>query len=456
MDETWAHDALRRLAAAGLCTVDAGLTESELSGLERRLMVRFGAEHRALLAAGVPRGRWWPDWRGDEIRLRSYIGAPARGLLAAVRTGFWATSWRTRPDRTQEAEAAASRIIAGAPRLLPLYGIAYATQASEPPGVIAVDGPSVTAAAPSVAAYLSFLCDDAIDTDLTERISFWSDLIDPLDDEPEHFTPLPAPPFGADLDVPSAPAVQPRAAEQVFAELGLSARPHDGILADGTLLWTAPAGPNPALLWETLRDRFPTTGLWPLLITPKTLWRCGFQGGIAETQCLAPLSPQGLLHTPLDGEAWLDARFSDDGDDGDDADDIERYDVPIAGPDTRSWLEVWEPHSAPYTEIALVPAPAHWYVPGLLRWSGSANYDVGGVDHATMLRRWHPRWGTELLALDDETMVLRVAHAPTATAALGAALEYYLYCPDAVAQDAGSLDSLANWCRHPVWLLWWD
>ena len=74
-----------------------------------------------------------------------------------------------------------------------------------------------------------------------------------------------------------------------------------------------------------------------------------------------------------------------------------------------------------------------------------------------MLRRWFGRWGAELVGLEDESMTLRVEHPPAAgPAALQAAFEMYLYCPDSVEQGADSVDALARMTNRRLWYLWWD
>lgn len=42
------------------------------------------------------------------------------------------------------------------------------------------------------------------------------------------------------------------------------------------------------------------------------------------------------------------------------------------------------------------------------------------------------------------------------TEALEAAYEAYQYCPGAVEQGAGGLDTLAGWLADGIWRLWWD
>jgi len=48
------------LAASGRFTLAPGLTDAELTGVEKEFGFSFAPDHRAFLAAGLPTGRGWP------------------------------------------------------------------------------------------------------------------------------------------------------------------------------------------------------------------------------------------------------------------------------------------------------------------------------------------------------------------------------------------------------------
>ncbi|WP_454197431.1 DUF4253 domain-containing protein [Nocardia sp. Marseille-Q1738] len=105
----------------------------------------------------------------------------------------------------------------------------------------------------------------------------------------------------------------------------------------------------------------------------------------------------------------------------------------------------------------MIPAANSWLVPRELRWSGAINHGLGGNIHAAVLRRWSAARGCELVALDSDTMWLKVEEPVLREdAALAMALEAYLYCPDAATQDRDSVDELAESLMRPLWRLWWD
>ncbi len=116
--------AARRLARLGSVRIGPGLTGEELARAEQRFGFEFADDHRSFLAAGLPDGGGWPDWRhGDPGELARWLGLPVEGVLEAVRfRGFWASGWGARPDGVADAQAVAADRLAAVPRLVPVYG----------------------------------------------------------------------------------------------------------------------------------------------------------------------------------------------------------------------------------------------------------------------------------------------------------------------------------------------
>ncbi|GAA0454400.1 hypothetical protein Ade02nite_02830 [Paractinoplanes deccanensis] len=111
------------LAASGRFPIGPGLTDAELSSLEQEFGFTFADDHRAFLAAGLPAGRGWPDWRGpDRDALRERLAWPVEGVLFDVgANNFWYERWGPRPPAIEDAVVAARRYLLTAPRLVPLY-----------------------------------------------------------------------------------------------------------------------------------------------------------------------------------------------------------------------------------------------------------------------------------------------------------------------------------------------
>lgn len=128
--------AARMLAQTGRVQIASGLTDSEVSPVERELGFRFADDHRAFLQAGLPMDdpgetrpgedslwpfRRWPDWRdGDPGELRRLLAWQVEGLLFDVaHNGLWPARWGPRPAGAGEALSAARSHVAKVPQMIP-------------------------------------------------------------------------------------------------------------------------------------------------------------------------------------------------------------------------------------------------------------------------------------------------------------------------------------------------
>ena len=133
-------EAARNLAATGQCTLGPGLTDAELTRVEKEYGFEFADDHRAFLAAGLPlnielprqegviytHAQPWPDWRdGDPDALRKALFRPTQGVLDGVEDGDWYEEWGERPADRAEAIRIAEARLAMVPRMVPIYGHRY-------------------------------------------------------------------------------------------------------------------------------------------------------------------------------------------------------------------------------------------------------------------------------------------------------------------------------------------
>jgi hypothetical protein len=119
--------AARLLAEAGKFPIRPGLTGAELDAVEAEFAFSFADDHRAFLAAGLPYGRSWPDWRdGDRAALRERLAWPVEGVLFdVVQNEFWYDGWGPRPADEDDAVAIARGQLVTAPRMVPVYSHRY-------------------------------------------------------------------------------------------------------------------------------------------------------------------------------------------------------------------------------------------------------------------------------------------------------------------------------------------
>ena len=115
------------LAASGRFAIRPGLSDTELDAVEDEFGFSFADDHRAFLAAGLPYGRGWPDWRdGDRTQLRERLALPVEGVLFDVaQNDFWYDGWGPRPPSAEAALDAARAGLLTAPRMIPVYSHRY-------------------------------------------------------------------------------------------------------------------------------------------------------------------------------------------------------------------------------------------------------------------------------------------------------------------------------------------
>lgn len=265
-------------------------------------------------------------------------------------------------------------------------------------------------------------------------------------------TPLPVPPFAPDVPLPDDLDLDPGPGAVAALEahgVSLPGAIFRGNVGSGVPVWTVPVekGRPAADLWQRVRDLHPSTGIWPLLVTEQT-WQ------ETEFSVVRAGPPNGSMVSPGDGANWMESRAG--------RRPVEEHlrrspltELPPAD-DSADWADLLNV-VAEQDQLALVPAPAGWLLPGLIDWYGATNYELYGQEHATVLRRWAGRWGAELCGLGFDTMTLRVDRPPVTVAeALEFAVEIYLYCPDAVDQGTGTIDRLAEGLGAALLTMWWD
>lgn len=121
------EESLERLRLAGV-RLRPGLSDAELTRIQRDLEFTFGPEHRELLQAALPVGsRSWPNWRTDSAdTLAAALDWPIDGVVFDVlNNAFWPASWGDPPRDQVERERRARVQLADVPRLVPLYGHRY-------------------------------------------------------------------------------------------------------------------------------------------------------------------------------------------------------------------------------------------------------------------------------------------------------------------------------------------
>lgn len=156
---------------------EPGLTDDELLRVEDGLGFAFADDHRAFLAAQLPTGAGWPNWRGGLRSLQKQVQLPVDGILYAVEwDGFWHDRWGPRPARMKDALRSANYHLARAPRLVPVHGHHYLPAGRGTSGrpVLSVVRTEVAVVGTTLADYLDRA--GALGDVPLETVEFWSEL----------------------------------------------------------------------------------------------------------------------------------------------------------------------------------------------------------------------------------------------------------------------------------------
>lgn len=448
------EDSIGKRAAAvisshGRWPLDPGLTPDELRELEGCFGITFQEEHRAFLAECVPVGTGWPDWRTDDHdALRAHLDGPRRDVLDVVARGELWPKWFKRPAPPRDVEYVA-RHLALAPKVLPVFESDFIGQGDTlgTSSVWRMGDVEPELLAHDLEDYVRLLCDQPrVPTPASFR------RVTPMwlgkEDVGDHLLDLGAPPFDPDRPITLPDSVIPP--DAVPATLGVDCpdlTPHEGLVVEGTAWsFTLPADQRDAIaVWEAVRELHPTTGWWPVMVTD------AFWERVRPNTGLDPHTVPELLAAPP-GHQWLTERME-----AIEVDELPRRKEP-RNRTFDDWRELWQWREYPtMTRLLLVPTPAGWLIPGLLSWDGAVNVDVGPLEHTTMLRRWAARWELELVAMDDEQLIVCLPWVLAVNQGLTVALETHLYCPDNTDQNFGSLDQMAmHMLTSTLWDFWWD
>lgn len=215
----------------------------------------------------------------------------------------------------------------------------------------------------------------------------------------------------------------------------------------GTILGFDVPGEEAIAWWRSLRDNFPRTGLWPLLIDDGVQDRAGTELQTYEEipDGLSILKQRSAKKLEMYGKALasrIQAQLRGEG----------VWPSEAVRPGFRL------PSRKKTVTVALVPAEASWRVPlvlGLRAWNDYPD----PIEHAAILRYWNAAYGAEPVVMTAETVELSLTNpAATRLQALGLAWEYELYNDGSydyyLADDLTEL--AAGLLLNDVVLAWWD
>ncbi|XP_027361720.1 uncharacterized protein LOC113869546 [Abrus precatorius] len=108
--------------------VQPGLSDAEFARAEAEFGFVFPPDLRAVLAAGLPVGPGFPDWRagGARLHLRASLDLPIAAISFQIaRNAVWSKSWGPRPCEPEKALRVARNALKRAPLLIPIFNHCY-------------------------------------------------------------------------------------------------------------------------------------------------------------------------------------------------------------------------------------------------------------------------------------------------------------------------------------------
>ena len=158
-----------------------GYTQGELDTAQAKYDLVFPPDLVALLREKRPLLGY--DWRSDEKEIREMLAWPLEGLLFDVENNaLWWSEWGVKPALPEERAEVVGRVVAAAPKLIPLISHRYLP--SEPHEA----GNPVFSVYQSDVIYYGVNLTDYFERELVDprrpfrdhirRIRFWSDLVD--------------------------------------------------------------------------------------------------------------------------------------------------------------------------------------------------------------------------------------------------------------------------------------
>lgn len=225
-------------------------------------------------------------------------------------------------------------------------------------------------------------------------------------------------------------------------------------------------GGAPAVeLWRRLRALLPGRGYWPVILGPSEpgnpLARARKGDAPAVGDTLASAGELDGAHVLRDRAAERVAEFLEYNADENPEDYLARVgDWPpdiVSNGHFRTPYDVLsrKPHAT--VVFALVPTPRSWEVPAYLVGGGWNEYP-DAAEHCAIMRYWHERYGSEIVAMTFDVIECDISRPPTnRDAALALAREQYAYCDDIVSQGTETLSNLAaSLLNASSWYFWWD
>ncbi|KAK8943645.1 hypothetical protein KSP40_PGU010480 [Platanthera guangdongensis] len=119
---------------SGGVPVASGLSDAEFNEIESAHGFHFPPDLHSILREGLPVGAGFPNWRlASPQQIQILLSLPISGLIYEISSGsplIWPAALGPRPESHSKCISLARSILAGAPKLIPIYRHFYITATS--------------------------------------------------------------------------------------------------------------------------------------------------------------------------------------------------------------------------------------------------------------------------------------------------------------------------------------
>ncbi|QGJ69950.1 Hypothetical protein PBC10988_16390 [Planctomycetales bacterium 10988] len=105
---------------------EKGLTDQEIEDIESSYRFSFPPDLRWFLQQGLPKDKWFPNWRKQDALLQDFFDKVWEGILFDIeKSHLWHSDWGKKPETREEAVSIAYQHYLNAPKLIPIAGHTY-------------------------------------------------------------------------------------------------------------------------------------------------------------------------------------------------------------------------------------------------------------------------------------------------------------------------------------------
>lgn len=162
--------------------VDSGLTEEEITAIEKQYRIEFPERFRDMLMDSVPIGKGFYNWRDSSSsnthRIEQALKKPYESLIENVNELVWREDWGEEPESLSEKKTIMEMVLRSAPKVIPIYEHRYVVCLNKTDSpVISIMNTDIIPYGQSIDQYLMHeFCGQPMNNDFNKKQCFWNEI----------------------------------------------------------------------------------------------------------------------------------------------------------------------------------------------------------------------------------------------------------------------------------------